>query len=129
MQALQPCFLSNHRNAATTHSPRLGRSCHTHLLQERAAERSNQHFHDRFIQKSGINVHASRGHMSKVVPKNISVGANEIMADSALRVGLCGIGLEAYWPQFDGLKERLEGYVRQVASRLKNRRWKLNLLD
>jgi L-arabinose isomerase len=26
------------------------------------------------------------------------------------RVGVFGIGLAAYWPQFDGLKERLEGY-------------------
>lgn len=33
-----------------------------------------------------------------------------------LRVGLFGIGLEAYWPQFPGLKERLEGYVQEVAS-------------
>jgi L-arabinose isomerase len=46
------------------------------------------------------------------------VGAIEIMAESGLRVGLCGIGLEAYWPQFSGLKERLEGYVRQVGMRL-----------
>ena len=37
---------------------------------------------------------------------------------SCLRVGLFGIGLEAYWPQFAGLKERLEGYVRSVAERL-----------
>ncbi len=35
-----------------------------------------------------------------------------------LRVGLFGIGLEAYWPQFAGLKERLESYVAQVASQL-----------
>ncbi|MGA3033395.1 MAG: arabinose isomerase [Terracidiphilus sp.] len=35
-----------------------------------------------------------------------------------LRVGLCGIGLDAYWAQFAGLKERLNGYVAQVASRL-----------
>jgi L-arabinose isomerase len=35
-----------------------------------------------------------------------------------LRVGLFGIGLEAYWPQFKGLKARLEGYVRVVQSRL-----------
>lgn len=34
------------------------------------------------------------------------------------RVGLFGIGLDAYWPQFEGLKERLEGYVSQVAARL-----------
>jgi L-arabinose isomerase len=35
-----------------------------------------------------------------------------------LRIGLCGIGLDAYWPQFAGLKDRLEGYVRQVAERM-----------
>jgi L-arabinose isomerase len=40
------------------------------------------------------------------------------MNPSPLRIGLFGIGLDAYWPQFAGLKERLEGYVAQVASRL-----------
>lgn len=35
-----------------------------------------------------------------------------------LRVGLFGIGLEAYWPQFKGLKSRLEGYVQVVEKRL-----------
>lgn len=30
------------------------------------------------------------------------------------KVGLFGIGLAAYWPQFAGLKERLEGYQRYV---------------
>jgi L-arabinose isomerase len=33
-----------------------------------------------------------------------------------LRVGLIGLGLETYWSQFDGLKERLEGYIRDVAA-------------
>jgi L-arabinose isomerase len=37
----------------------------------------------------------------------------------SLRVGLCGIGLDAYWSQFAGLEERLKGYVARVASRLK----------
>jgi len=40
------------------------------------------------------------------------------MADTELRVGLCGIGLDAYWPQFEGLRERLEGYVAEAALRL-----------
>jgi len=31
-----------------------------------------------------------------------------------LRIGLFGIGLDAYWPQFKGLKERLEGYLSEV---------------
>lgn len=35
-----------------------------------------------------------------------------------LRVGLFGIGLDAYWPQFSGLKARLEGYLSHVAGRL-----------
>jgi L-arabinose isomerase len=35
-----------------------------------------------------------------------------------LRSGVCGIGLDAYWSQFDGLKTRLEGYLEQFATRL-----------
>ena len=38
--------------------------------------------------------------------------------ERSLRVGLCGIGLDAYWPQFAGLEHRLQGYVAQVAARL-----------
>lgn len=34
------------------------------------------------------------------------------------KVGVFGIGLAAYWPQFDGLKERLEGYQRDVEAQL-----------
>ncbi len=33
-------------------------------------------------------------------------------------VGLFGIGLEAYWPQFEGLQARLTGYTQQIARRL-----------
>ncbi|MES2112960.1 MAG: arabinose isomerase [Bacteroidota bacterium] len=36
----------------------------------------------------------------------------------ALKVGLFGIGLQAYWEQFEGLEERLKGYVNIVAERL-----------
>lgn len=35
-----------------------------------------------------------------------------------LRVGLFGIGLEAYWLQFDGLRERLLGYLDRVNRKL-----------
>jgi len=35
-----------------------------------------------------------------------------------VRVGIFGIGLAAYWPQFDGLRERLEGYQRGIEARL-----------
>ena len=34
------------------------------------------------------------------------------------RIGLFGIGLDTYWPQFNGLKARLEGYVRVVEQKL-----------
>ncbi len=40
------------------------------------------------------------------------------MSDSRLRIGLFGIGLEAYWDQFAGLKTRLEGYLASVAGKL-----------
>ena len=36
----------------------------------------------------------------------------------SLKIGLFGIGLEAYWSQFDGLRTRLEGYVEVVAQKL-----------
>ncbi len=37
---------------------------------------------------------------------------------SAFKVGLFGIGLDTYWPQFEGLHERLLGYQTEVAERL-----------
>ena len=33
---------------------------------------------------------------------------------SNAKVGVFGIGLAAYWPQFEGLRERLEGYQAYV---------------
>ncbi|MDF3078378.1 MAG: putative L-arabinose isomerase [Sphingobacteriaceae bacterium] len=35
-----------------------------------------------------------------------------------LKIGLFGIGLEAYWAQFEGLENRLKGYVSVVEERL-----------
>ena len=37
----------------------------------------------------------------------------------ALRVGLFGIGLDTYWPQFTGLEERLKGYLAKVEGKLR----------
>jgi L-arabinose isomerase len=34
------------------------------------------------------------------------------------RIGIFGIGLAAYWPQFEGLRERLEGYQQAIEARL-----------
>jgi L-arabinose isomerase len=36
----------------------------------------------------------------------------------SLKIGIFGIGLEAYWDQFAGLKERLEGYLETVEQKL-----------
>ncbi len=36
----------------------------------------------------------------------------------APRVGIFGIGLAAYWPQFEGLRDRLEGYQQGIQARL-----------
>ena len=35
-----------------------------------------------------------------------------------LRIGLFGIGLATYWPQFPGLEDRLKGYLSRVEERL-----------
>ncbi len=34
------------------------------------------------------------------------------------KIGIFGIGLAAYWPQFEGLKEHLEGYQRELEAKL-----------
>jgi L-arabinose isomerase len=39
---------------------------------------------------------------------------------SNLGVGLFGVGLGAYWGQFNGLEERLRGYINTVEGRLRN---------
>ncbi len=35
-----------------------------------------------------------------------------------IKIGLFGIGLDTYWPQFEGLLERLEGYQNQIAQKM-----------
>ena len=40
------------------------------------------------------------------------------MSTNGVRIGLFGIGLDTYWPQFKGLKERLEGYQASIHARL-----------
>ncbi len=37
-----------------------------------------------------------------------------------LKAGLFGIGLDAYWEQFEGLKEKLESYVEIVSNKIKS---------
>ena len=40
------------------------------------------------------------------------------MNTSSFKIGLFGIGLDTYWPQFEGLKDRLEGYLKIVEEKL-----------
>jgi L-arabinose isomerase len=40
------------------------------------------------------------------------------MEQHKLKIGLFGIGLDTYWSQFEGLKERLEGYLQVVQEKL-----------
>ncbi|UVC31440.1 L-fucose/L-arabinose isomerase family protein [Pantoea sp. SOD02] len=44
-----------------------------------------------------------------------------------IKVGLFGIGLETYWPQFAGLKEQLERYLAVVSGRLQ--RYNVEVVD
>src|SRR5436309_3597147 len=53
-------------------------------------------------------------------------------SDNQLKVGLFGIGLDTYWPQFSGLRDRLAGFTAQVARKLESSRVKvvnLGLVD
>jgi L-arabinose isomerase len=43
---------------------------------------------------------------------------DESRSQAELKIGLFGIGLDAYWPQFPGLEDRLKGYGQQVARKL-----------
>ena len=38
--------------------------------------------------------------------------------NQSVRIGLFGIGLDTYWPQFEGLKQRLETYLSTVEEKL-----------
>ncbi len=49
--------------------------------------------------------------------QGIKNGQNE-MSGGTVKIGLLGIGLNTYWNQFRGLKERLLGYQRIIAERL-----------
>jgi L-arabinose isomerase len=42
------------------------------------------------------------------------------MKNNGMKIGLFGIGLDTYWSQFDGLKERLEGYLSEVQNKLED---------
>lgn len=44
--------------------------------------------------------------------------SGKVTTSNTLKIGLFGIGLEAYWPQFAGLEEKLKGYLATVDDKL-----------
>ncbi|MEN9908046.1 MAG: hypothetical protein RLZZ540_1195 [Bacteroidota bacterium] len=40
------------------------------------------------------------------------------MEDNKMKIGLFGIGLDTYWSQFQGLKQRLEGYLNTIETNI-----------
>jgi len=53
-------------------------------------------------------------------------------AQVQVRIGLFGIGLDVYWPQFPGLRDTLAGFIQQVARKLEGPQVKvvdLGLID
>ena len=55
-----------------------------------------------------------------VTSPSISRRSSAQLGNSAaeFKVGLFGVGLDTYWPQFPGLEERLQGHLGRVAERL-----------
>lgn len=49
------------------------------------------------------------------------------MKNPSFRIGLFGVGLDTYWDQFEGLKNRLIGYQTEIAGRL--RRLSVEVVD
>ena len=47
------------------------------------------------------------------------------MKTTQTKIGLFGIGLDTYWPQFEGLRERLIGYQNQIGKRIQRHRVEL----
>lgn len=58
--------------------------------------------------------------MNNIAPNSAKQSFLPKKSNSTLKIGLFGIGLDTYWPQFEGLKERLEGYLHTVEQNLSN---------
>jgi L-arabinose isomerase len=56
--------------------------------------------------------------MNSVDRRKIGDEGKQMAENGKLRIGLFGIGLAAYWNQFEGLEQRLKGYLARIAERL-----------
>lgn len=77
------------------------------------------------IDLNGISLRKARVRTAKLKVARFAMneaaslqGNGAFRRNSRLRVGLFGVGLDTYWPQFKGLKNRLEDYIRIVERRL-----------
>jgi L-arabinose isomerase len=82
---------------------------------------SNKALRDSCAYSSSTAVSApnNNGTIHKAAAMDHPLTRSTIKSGQALRAGLFGIGLEAYWPQYTGLKQRLEGYLGVVHDRIK----------
>lgn len=47
--------------------------------------------------------------------------------EKSAKAGLLGVGLNTYWNQFQGLRERLEEYQNEIAGEWMCMMWKLSM--
>lgn len=50
----------------------------------------------------------------------MSTATGPMCEPKTVKIGLLGVGLDTYWPQFEGLRERLVGYQDEIAVRLRS---------
>ena len=53
------------------------------------------------------------------IKKQYNSNLLKIMKTKA-KIGLFGIGLDTYWDQFDGLKDKLTGYQNQIKAKIES---------
>ncbi len=63
---------------------------------------------------------AFRVSRNRAAPSPIATDRSSKRTETGPRIGLFGIGLETYWPQFPGLLDRLNGYQATIADRLRS---------
>jgi len=66
--------------------------------------------------------------------KNILLERKEIMEtmnknQNKIKVGLFGIGLDTYWPQFEGLYDRLNGYQQTIANKISTQHTDIEIIN
>ena len=56
---------------------------------------------------------------NRAAPSHVAAVPSSKKTETRPRIGLFGIGLDTYWPQFPGLFERLRGYQAAIADKLR----------